>query len=339
VQPAIFNMGLYEEDAVLVYEEAAANILCRNGLLLRVGPEQIMVVRCQDTGDEQTLGRLNPQLSTRLIQASEAITLTLAPADTRASRANIGRAPTLIGPRNTAITEPRPTWRWEDVAGAKRYLLTVVNAVSGERWQTETTATELTYPKDAPSLVPNITYLTRLELIGTGGRADESFFFLLDEANRNDVTAATEAIRTLSLDPATEGFLLAGVYREEGLWDAAITQLEAIPTVEERPELMRQLGDLYFQVRLYPQAEKRYQIALAAAQLADNPVAQAEAFVGLGRVADAYGETEIALKHFQTAETLYRSAGDMAQAEAVAQILAELVAHPATTTPHPSPTP
>lgn len=325
VQPATFGLGLFPEDAVLTYEMAAANVLCRNGLLFNVRASQILVVRCQETDDYQALGRLDPQVSGRLIQARGEITVTLAPAGTRAVRADVGRVPSLVGPRNTAIIEPRPTWRWQEMADTEGYRLSMVNAITGERWEVETTATGLTYPDDAPPLVPNTTYLTRLELLGTPDQVDESFFFLLDEAGRNEVAATETAIRALSLDRPTEGFLLASFYRDRELWDAAITQLESIIEEVENSELAIQLGDLYFQVGLYARAEASYQAALAAARLVDDPAAQAGALVGQGRVADAYDEKKAAIDHFQAAEDLYRTAGDLARAEVVAQVLAELV--------------
>lgn len=109
--------------------------------------------------------------------------------------------------------------------------------------------------------------------------------------------------------------------------------------MEERPELAQQLGDLYFQVGLYVQAEQNYQAALAAAQARQKPLARAEALVGLGRVAEAFGERETAISHFQAAETLFRAAGDTGPAEAVAHVLAELAINPKVVFPSASPTP
>ncbi len=106
VQRATFGQDLFWEDAVLTYEGAAANILCENGLLFNLGARQVLVVRCQETEDTQLLGRLDPQLSAGLVQASGEITITL---------------------------------------------------------------------------------LTRLELVGAEAPADESFFFLLDEAGRSEM--------------------------------------------------------------------------------------------------------------------------------------------------------
>ncbi len=339
VQRATFGQDLFWEDAVLTYEGAAANILCENGLLFNLGARQVLVVRCQETEDTQLLGRLDPQLSAGLVQASGEITITLAPAGARAVRAEAGRAPVLIGPRNTAITELQPTWRWEGVAGAGGYRLSVVNAVTGQRWEAETTATQLAYPADAPLLVPNSTYLTRLELVGAEAPADESFFFLLDEAKRSETAVAEAAIQGLSLDPTTEGFLLAGAYGEKELWDAAIRQLESLADKEGKSGLAKQLGDLYFQVGLYARAEASYQVALAEARLGNDPSAQAAALLGLARVTDAYGEREAAIGHFRSAEALYRTAGDPVRAEAVAQVLAELMDRSDATVPDVSPTP
>ena len=70
----------------------------------------------------------------------------------------------------------------------------MVNAITGESWKAETTATELNYPDEAMQLVSNATYLTRLELIGAEAPVDESFFFLLDEGRRSEAVRVTNLL-------------------------------------------------------------------------------------------------------------------------------------------------
>mgnify|MGYP001126562106 CR=1 FL=1 len=48
------------------------------------------------------------------------------------------------------------------------------------------------------------------------------------------------------------------------------------------------------------------------------------AYVGLGRVTDAYGQYSEAIAHLEKAEALYRELGDMERVEAVAAALEEV---------------
>lgn len=274
-----------------------------------------------------------------MIQARGEITLTLAPFDTRSSGTGAPLMPTLITPRNTAVTETRPIWRWNEVDSSNGYQLTVINAVTGQSWQSQTSATELIYPVDAPPLLPGSTYLTQLKSIQPTTEVDESFFYLLDDAGRQNVIATTAAIRALSPDPVTTAFLLVEYYQTQELYSAAIKQLESIANKKEIPGLTSQLGDLYFYVGLYDHARKNYQAALADAELTDDLVAQATALVGLGRIAYTYGESKKAIDRFQEAETLYRAAGEAAREAAVTQLLSEAGLQPNSTIPVSSPTP
>jgi len=237
VQIAAFGLELFNEDAVLTYEAGAVYVLCENGLLFNVGSNQTLLVRCQENGDNRAVGRLDPRVGANLIQTNQAITLTLAPANTRAARTDIGQIPTLIEPRNTAITTSHPLWRWEGVNSAELYHLVIINSQAGQAWEAETTTTELIYPDNAPPLVPQLTYLTQLVPTGAASQSDESFFFLLDEPSRNEVAETEAAIHALSLNPTTASFLLAELYRQHGLYSAAIAQLESISAVEAKPGL------------------------------------------------------------------------------------------------------
>lgn len=93
-----------------------------------------------------------------------------------------------------------------------------------------------------------------------------------------------------------------------------------------RVEVRRQAGGLYFQTGLYPFAGDRYQAALDMATAAGDRAGEAAAYVGLGRVTDAYGQYAEAIAHLEKAEALYRGSGDVERVEAVAAALEEVQA-------------
>lgn len=328
VVPAVFGLELFFKDAVITYEDSAADILCHNGLLFSVEAERAITIRCQETGDVPTVGALDAETSSRIVRAvEEPRTITLARAGTRASPADVGQVPLLAFPRNTLIAAPRPTFRWTTVEGTTAYHLEVVNAISGTQWYTETAATELTYPTDAPALEPDVTYLVQVSAEpGAVQEKERAWFALLGDGARDELTTAVEAIRSGGVSSPTEHYLLGQLYSDYRLWGAAIDELEALTAGEPQASLYQQLGDLYFQTGLYPFAEDRYQAALDVATADGDRAGEATAHVGLGRVTDAYGQYAEAIAHLEKAEALYRELGDMERVETVAAALAEVQA-------------
>ena len=99
------------------------------------------------------------------------------------------------------------------------------------------------------------------------------------------------------------------------------TELEQLIAAQATPSayLLQQLGDLYFEVELYTQAEESYQAALEAAQTGNDPTAQAAAHFGLAQVLSGDDENkQVALDHLTRAEMLYRQAGETALADQIA---------------------
>jgi hypothetical protein len=329
VMPAVFGLELFLKDAVITYEDSVADILCHNGLLFSVEAERAITIRCQEAGDVPAVGALDAETSTRIVRTvEEPRTIILAPAGTRASPTDVGQVPLLVFPRNTWIATPRPTFRWTAVEGTTTYHLEVVHAISGAQWYTaETAATELTYPSKAPALEPDVTYLVQVRAEpGAAQEEERTWFALLGDGARDELTTAVEAIRSGGVSPPTEHYLLGQFYSDYRLWGAAIDELEALTAGEPQASLYQQLGDLYFQTGLYPFAEDRYQAALDAATAAGDRAGEAAAYVGLGRVTDAYGQYTETIAYLEKAEALYRELGDTERVEAVAAALEEVQA-------------
>jgi hypothetical protein len=323
VVPAVFGLELFFKDAIITYEDSAADILCHNGLLFSVEAERAITIRCQEAGDVPAVGALDAETSTRIVRAAEEPrTIILAPAGTRASPADMGQVPLLVFPRNTRIATPRPTFRWMAVEGTTAYRLEVVHAISGTPWYTETVATELTYPTDAPALEPDVTYLVQVSAEQGAVQEEEgAWFALLGDGARDELTTAVEAIQSSGMNTPTERYLLGQLYSDYRLWGAAIDELEALVVGEPQASLYQQLGDLYFQIGLYPFAEDRYRAALDAATVAGDRAGEAAAYMGLGQVTDAYGQYAEAIAHLEKAGALYRELGDTKRVKAVAAAL------------------
>ncbi|NJN92818.1 MAG: protein kinase [Anaerolineales bacterium] len=315
--PADFGLYLYSGDVVNTYAGAAATLICGNGLLFELPEQSNLTVACQESSDARLLGRLEAVLNTA---PPNEISLTTE-GQSRAPAARWSRLPLLLDPRQTVITTTRPTFRWQPVADAGGYRLSL-SLPGGQSWSRETNTTSLTYPADAPPLAPGSANIVTLVPLNDETAADKSLLRVLDKAGQAELAEAETTIRVLPLDEAGQGYLLAQLYRQRELRSAAIAQLEALTGRQAVPStgLVQLLGDLYFEVGLYAQAQESYQAALTTAETAANLSARAAAQVGLARVAYAFEDSNQAKALLEAAEALYRQAGEV---ELAGQVVAE----------------
>lgn len=316
LEEASFPQELFREDVVLTYENASALIYCQeNGLFFQLPAESTMAITCEETDDPRLIARLE---STPLT-ISKPISITLAPDNTRSPREERISIPILLSPRNTFIADNRPTFTWQPVEGAKGYRVSV-SVGEGRSWSRETTDSSLPYPADEPPLEPGSVNIVTLVTLDNTFTADTSLLNVLDEEAMATLTEKETAVRSLGLDSASQAYLLAQLYQEENLLVAAINQLNGLAQGETRltASIWQQLGDLYFASELYVLSEENYQMALDTAIAADDLNAQAAAYIGLSQTAYAFKETEQAVNYLETAEFLYRQAGQEALAELVA---------------------
>jgi serine/threonine protein kinase len=320
--PATFGLWLFQDDIVNTYAAATATIFCENGNIYILPEQNNLTLDCDDTTDV----RFDPALSRQLVKATQATTLTLAAEETRAVRSEQTQTPLLLIPRNTVITDTRPAFHWQVIDGASGYRLTVNPLGEGETWVSETTATRLSYPVDAPPLAPGSSNSITLTTLDDDTVADKSLLQVLTETDQAELTQAEAEIRALAVDEAAQAYLLAQLYQQQGMWAAAAAQLERLTDSEgaASANLWQQLGDLYFQTGLYAQAEEHYQAALTAAEAGADLSAQAAAYTGLTRAAHAFKESEQALGYLSTAEELYRQLGQSEQADLISAERAKL---------------
>lgn len=315
LQDAAFAMTLSHGDIVLTYEEAAAIVACKNGLLFQMPPENNLKITCEDSGDKRLIERLDPAL----INVSDTISFNLVNDETRSTRGEEEETPRLLTPRNSLITETVPTFTWLPVAGAGGYRLSV-SLPGGRSWSREATETHLTYPDDEPQLEPGGVNIATLVTLDDVHAADKSFLRVIDAESLAKLNAQEAAIRDLHLDPDLTTYLLAQLHRQEGLSAAAITELAKLVegNMPVSAAVWQQLGGLYFGIGLLAPAEESYEAALETAVAESDGNGQAAAHVGLAQVAHAFKEMEQAIAHLETAEILYRQAGAVEQADLVA---------------------
>lgn len=318
LKAAEVGLKLFQDDVVIAEANAGAvvSLSCaEDTLLLTVGSQQNMSVDCSTVGDEDLIAQLGPDVIT-----SEARSLLVLPAQQERSSRQ-AQTPLLLTPRNTLIRESQPTFQWQGVPGASGYRLSL-NIPNAENWQVETTDTTLPYPADKAPLPAGGTIIVTLATLDNPSETDETFVDVIDEAALAGLAESEAEIRNLGLDETAQAYLLAQLYRQQEMNAAAIAQLEQIAAKESliSADLWQQLGDLYFEIELYTQAEENYQKALSAAQANDDQQTEALAHFGLAQTAYVFEENEQALDYLTQAETLSDQIGDNVLAEAVVEL-------------------
>jgi len=167
----------------------------------------------------------------------------------------------------------------------------------------------------------------KLATLDNPAEVDETFVDVMDEAGQAELAESEAEIRNLGVDDTAQAYLLAQLYRQREMKAAAIAQLEEIAANGGAisADLWQQLGDLYFEIGLYTQAEEKYKNALSAASTNDDQQIEALANFGLAQTAYVFNENEQALDYLNQAETLSDQIGNNNElAEAVADLKEKL---------------
>ena len=248
---------------------------------------------------------------------------------TKEKKADYGRIPVILSPRNTALLELAPELRWVEVSGAIEYVL----SLSGMKGFEEITldAAELNcvdHPLAAPNRICSLpwpasdwplepgqryflTVAARTGVAADPRPSETSALHTLAGEAAVEVKAAVAEVETLNLDAITQDLRLASIYAEHGLYGDTIDSYERALKVQPAPVVYATLGDVYGQVSLYRWAFDAYRKALdLLSEGEDDPAVRAAAEFGIGRVyynyADNFAE---AAQHFAASVQLYEQVG------------------------------
>lgn len=318
-QPGQFGQYLHDGDVVVAHENGLAEFTCRNKMRFKVPSQNNATVKCEDSADPHFIGWQDLGIALQIVP-THTLSLALGWTPTRADQA---QAPLLLSPRNTTITDTRPTFHWQGLEGASGYQIALDFPDDGD-WQAESRESSLPYPTDQPALPAGSTVFVRLTTLENPNLVDETFLDVIDEASLAELAAAETEIRQLTLNDAAKSYFLAQLYRQREMYGAAISQLEQIAATQEAisADLWQELGDLYLHIDLDAQAKENYQTALTTAQADGDQKAEANAYVGLALTAN---ESTNVAEHLDQAEALYRQIGEDARANQVAERRAEFV--------------
>lgn len=249
--------------------------------------------------------------------------------------------PVIISPRSTKILNPRPILRWLSIPSTTTYRVTVRWADGSWSTTVQTKRGEkinaLTYPAPCQlgenvECAPALTSLRSYKLIvEANNRSSEEEglaglgFSLISPETRIVVEHESTKINQLTLDDSVKTKMLASLYVNYDLNDEALRLLEQSVAVQEDPESIRLLGNIYLKIGFPVEAEYWYlkprEPALAAN---DSPVGQAVTNETLGEIYESLGNRTEAVRHYKAALSTFRRLRDRIMIAQITRRLTEL---------------
>jgi len=242
---------------------------------------------------------------------------------------NSAPVPYIISPRDTKLLDSKPILRWNPVAGATSYKLSLRENGAKLNWEMTVSGTEAVYPGE-PALKPGVRYRLIVEA-NTGASSEtpvvegHTEFGLLDEGEVERVKSEVGAIDKQVPNENAQKLAIANLYLNTNLIAEAIETLENIQKAGvETPPINRALGDMYLEkLQLVPQAEVYYSKAINTAKPDDIEELTAARY-GLGQVHSAMRNNLEAMKYLRMAKDGYTTLGDLPMAEKVEKQLRDL---------------
>lgn len=243
--------------------------------------------------------------------------------------------PYIISPRYTLLLAEKPMLRWNPVAGATNYTVSLygrpkINGVVGSKivlWQTQVNGTQVVYGGEQP-LQPGVDYW--LVVVADNGQSSEKEKVTLSDYQSqirgvsglrfqrvgqevvSEVQAVAEQTKTLDLTAEEKALALANEYSDRNLYGEAIAILEVLVKQNTTtPQVYRTLGDFYGSTGLNLMAEQNYLKAIELAATKQNTWEKVTAQDHLGTLYAVMNRKEDALRLSKEALAGYQDLGDV----------------------------
>lgn len=332
VRHAVQRQVLRAGTVVHVPAEALATLICSTETLVSLEGPQEWVLDAASCGRGRPLPKSSYRNMTtyagRILPRSGALLLEFEPRGIE-----MGLAPTLLSPRDTATLDAYPRLVWTRAPEALEYEIKLRGAVemsitlaagdlqcgpgSGPWRGLDVCSWSPSgkWPALKPEQPVSLSISSRSTATASFRQVRETWqvrLLSLDDQRR--VEEGLRQIDELPLDEASRLLLVAGAYANAKLYADAITAYHDALQAQEVPEARVTLADLYLNAGLTALAEREYRLALKGT----SPAARAAAEFGLGQAAyfrrDFWGAVG-ARAHFERAQEIYTSLGLLAEAE------------------------
>ena len=285
--------------------------------LLRVTPGTIVILVCPNRSVTDDVQAGVSSVSTACPDTPRGVRPDFDVSDTwTAGAANI---PYVITPWSGQVLTPTPRFRWNAVAGARQYAITLQKwegSVWSEVWTVISDQTAICYPANKPELERITEYALRVA-VGAGTTSSQEWsptevFSLLGGGRREAAEAEIAAVHGMESSQLIKTLILVEeVYPKFKLFAQGIDDLlSLIEAGVETAQIYRLLGDYYIRSGLELPTESSYLKALELATAAENLEEQVKARWRLGTLYNRVDETEQALEQLKAAQRGATELGD-----------------------------
>lgn len=217
--------------------------------------------------------------------------------------------PFVISPRNTNVIDSQQLLRWNPVAGARDYRVSVTGP--DVKWEKSVKQSQVLFSDVA--LKPGMRY--RVMVTAENGPSSQSEtgigFSILDSAAAAQIKSDISALQRQELSEEAQVLAIAHLERSNELYGSAIDRLEVWLMRGNKSAAVSQLaGDLNRQVELPGLARDHYVVGLEIMRRDGNLAGQAEVLNSLGQVDRDSDRLKAAIGWLEEAQKRYRELGD-----------------------------
>ena len=229
---------LFEDDVLYTYKKARASLIFSDGAVITLYPETRLALSLKETNTDKR-GPLVTSLSKGVLKGLKGIfstnrkkeTLTAVPG-IRKKVESEERGVKVLYPRNSMILTSRPPFHWKTKGEGSRFMVSLtLKGMGGKLWTFQTKEREIPYPKGREGLSRGQTYFLRVESEEDVSIYDEAYFMVLDKQKAEEVMGFAKKMKDLrksNADDHTPTFILAGYYKERGLYHEALKAYEVL---------------------------------------------------------------------------------------------------------------
>ena len=234
--------------------------------------------------------------------------------------------------------ETSPQFRWNPAPNIKQYRIKISPAPGNQPpiWQTVTSETKTVY--DGPSLEPEQQY--RLMVSSQGSYQEKVLsqlsFRILEPESAQQLKDQVSALNDADLGKVGSSLATVNLYQAVaqpntaapegvGLVMESLSLVEVLTTQEPgNPYFQRLKGDLSLRVGLIEQAETAYEQALKLSRDESDLAEQAEAAIGLAKLAAFKGDRTTAQAYLNQSKLIYASLNDTEMVSLIKEWLEKL---------------
>lgn len=296
--PVLFGEKLDQDDLLNNASGTEGTIICADLQLVSVPPRYLGGLPCADRKEASPIRN-----KSRVVPPSRQATSQI-----------MSSIPYIRTPRHSFVQTATPLLGWNPTGDSSTtYNITVKGDLL--EWSITTTATEFTYPRDAPALLPQKPHRLIVEDNHGHSSAEEKptldiQFALLSAQDIAAIHAILKRVKALNIDNRTKQLIEAELYHSRELRADAIRLLEHLAVDENTPITHRRLGDLYQEVGLYAEARVSYERALEGYRSLADKGGTVVTLYNLGLICQSTLDNNKARAYFQQALEIYRDLGD-----------------------------